>query len=74
MAMTYRSYLSAHSAEALQPGCLPQSLSHSSSGYSLMDVADGGGIFNCSLICLARFSDDEKLRSDLLAGSFPGLE
>ena len=62
------------SAEALRVAGLPPSVSSSSSGSSLMDddIA-AGGIFSCSLMCLARFSDDEKLRSDLLVCSLPGL-
>lgn len=66
------------SAEALRVAVLPPSVSSSSSGSSLMDddiAATEGGNFSCSLMCLARFSDDEKVRSEaLLVCSLPGLE
>ena len=45
------------------------SYSSSSSGSSLIDddtVGVGVGNFNCSLMCLARLSDDDRLRSPLL--------
>ena len=66
------------SADALRVAGLPPSISSSSSGSSLIEndiAATDGGSFSCSLMCLARFSDDEKVRSeDLLESSLPGVE
>ena len=66
------------SADALRVAGLPPSVSSSSSGSSLMEndiAATEGGNFSCSLMCLARFSDDEKVRSEgLLECSLPGVE